>query len=72
MVLMEGIYVVARAPVVITIIGSTFQPRLVILYRSGWYFSVFLVIVSVEKRLLQYVKLINWMVISGLGVSGGI
>ena len=34
-------------------------------------FRVFLVIVSVEKRLLHYVNSINYMVMSGLGTSGG-
>ena len=68
---MEGIYVVAREPAVITMSGSTFQPKLAILSKSGWYFPIFLFIVSVEKRSLQYVNSINWMVISGLGVFGG-
>ena len=60
----------ARAPTVMTLIGSTFHPTYLILSNRDWYFSVFLVIVSVEKQLLQYVNSINCMVMSWLEVSG--
>ena len=40
-ILIEGVCVVALAPAVMTISGSTFHPLLLMLSRSGWYFQFF-------------------------------
>ena len=40
-IFIERVCVVALAPIVMMISGSTFYPLLVILSISGWYFSVF-------------------------------
>ena len=58
-ILIEGVCVVALAPAVMTISGSTFHPLLVMLSISGWYFSVFRVMASDENLSLQYVNSIN-------------
>ena len=58
-IFIEGMCVVALVPAVMTINGSTFHPLLVMLSISGWYFSIFLVIVSHENLSLQYVNSIN-------------
>ena len=55
----EGVCVVALAPAVMMISGSTFHPLLVMLFISGWYFSVLRVMVSDENLSLQYVNSIN-------------
>ena len=57
-VFIEGMCVVALAPAVMTISGSTFHPLLV-LSVSGWYFSILRVMVSDENLSLQYVNSIN-------------
>jgi hypothetical protein len=41
------------------------------LLMSGWYFMNFLPRVCAANLSLQYVKSMNYMVISGVGVSGG-
>lgn len=71
MAFMEGMCVVALAPAVITMIGSTFQPSDCIFCINGRYLFVFCAIVSGENRSLQYVNSINCMVMFGLGDSGG-
>ena len=58
-ILIEGLCVVALAPAVMTISGSTFHPLLLMLSRSGSYFSVFRVLASDEDLSLQYVNSIN-------------
>ena len=58
-ILIEGVCVVALAPAVMTISGSIFHPMLVMLSISGWYFSIFQVMVSDENLSLQYVNSIN-------------
>ena len=58
-ILIEGVCVVALAPVVMTISGSTFHPLLLMLSRSGWYFSIFRVMASDVNLSLQYVNSIN-------------
>ena len=55
----EGVCVVALAPAVMTINGSTFHSLLVMLSISGWYFSVLRVMISDENLSLQYVNSIN-------------
>ena len=55
----EGVCVVALAPAVMTISGSTFHPLLVMLSISDWYFSVLRVMVSGENLSLQYANSIN-------------
>ncbi len=67
----EGIYVVPLAPAASTMSGATFQPFVVMLFISGWYFLIFLSKVLVANLSLQYVNSMNCMVISGVGVSGG-
>ena len=42
--------------IVMLINGSTFHPLLVMLSISGWYFSVFLVILSSKNLSLQYIN----------------
>ena len=58
-ILIEGVCVVALAPAVMTISGSTFHPLLVMLSISGRYFSIFRVMASDENLSLQYVNSIN-------------
>ena len=58
-IFIEGVCVVALAPVVMTISGSTFHPLLVMLSISGWYFSILRVMISGEYLSLQYVNSIN-------------
>ena len=58
-IFIEGVCVVALAPAMMTISGSTFHPLLVTLSISGWYFSVLRVMVSGENLSLQYVNSIN-------------
>ena len=59
------------APAVITISGSTIQPLLMISLMRGWYFSIFLSIVSGENLSLQYVNSINCTFKLMLGDVGG-
>ena len=58
----DGICVVALAPVVMTIRGSSFHPLAAILAISGMYFLFFASIVYGENLSLQYVNSINCMV----------
>ena len=67
----DGICVVPLAPAASTMSGATFQPFVMMLFMSGWYFMIFLSRVSVANLSLQYVNSMNCMVISGVGVSGG-
>ena len=60
-VFIEGVCVVALAPAVMTISSSIFQPLLVMLSMSGWYFAILRVMVSGENLSLQYVNSINWI-----------
>ena len=55
----EGIYVVPLAPAASTMSGATFQPFVVMLFMSGWYFIIFLSKVSVANLSLQYVNSMN-------------
>jgi len=58
----DGMCVVALAPAVMTIRGSTFHPLAVILAISGLYLLVLATNVSGENMSLQYVNSINFMV----------
>ena len=64
----EGMYVVALAPIVTTISGSTFQPLLVTLSISGLYFYIFWIIVSYDILLLHVVNSMNCIVRLSLGL----
>jgi hypothetical protein len=67
----ERICVVPCAPTTSTMSGTTFQPFVMMLFMSGWYFTLFLSKVSTANLSLQYVNSMNCMVISGVGVSRG-
>ena len=67
----DKICVVPLAPATSTMSGATFQPFVMILFMSGWYFMISLSKVSTANLSLQYVKSMNCMVISGVGVSFG-
>ena len=67
----DGICVVPLAPATITMSGATFQPLVMMLFVSGWYFMNFLSRVSVANLSLQYVNSMSCMVISGVGVFLG-
>ena len=58
-ILIEGVCVVALAPAMMMISGLTFHLLLMMLSISGWYFSIFRVMVSNENLSLQYVNSIN-------------
>ena len=58
---MDGMYVVALAPAVIIIRGSTFHPLAAIQSIKGLYLLFFVSIVSGENLSLQYVNSINCM-----------
>lgn len=49
----DGVCVVALTLAVMTMSGSNVQPLLVMLLISGWYFWIFIFIVSCENVLLQ-------------------
>jgi ABC-type amino acid transport system permease subunit len=59
----EGIWIMALAPMASTISGATFHPFAMILLMSGWYFVVFLSLDSSINMSLQYIY--------GVGVFGG-
>jgi ABC-type amino acid transport system permease subunit len=67
----DGMWVVALAPYANTLSGATFHPFAVILLISGWYFVVFLSLVSAVNMSLQYVNSINCVVFFGVGSYGG-
>lgn len=67
----DGMCVVALAPVVMTMSGSTFHPLAMMLLISGWYLSILFSIVSDENLSLQYVNSMNCIVRSGLMLFGG-
>ena len=67
----DEICVVPLAPATSTMSGATFQPFVMMLFMSGWYFMIFLSKVSTANLSLQYVNSMNCMVISGVGVYGG-
>ena len=67
----EGTCVVPLAPAVMTMIGSTFQPCCMMLLIRGWYFKIFLPIVSGENLSFVYVNSINCMVRLSSGFRGG-
>ena len=71
MVFIEGMCVVALALVEITINGSTLHPLLIVLFMSGWYFSIFVVIVFGKNLLLQYVNFMNCILRLLLVTFGG-
>ena len=70
-IFIEGMYVDALAPAVITISGSTIHPLLIISLMRGWYFCIFLSMVSGENLSLQYVNSINCTFRLMLGDVGG-
>ena len=55
----EGMYVVALAPAIMIISGSTFHPIMVLLFISGWYFSIFVITISRENLSLQCIEANN-------------
>jgi hypothetical protein len=65
--LMEGMWIVARAPTMMIIIGAIVQPRARMLFRSESYLVVFEETLSRENLSLQYVNSIYWMITSGEG-----
>ena len=67
----DGICVVALAPAVITISGSTFHPLATILSISGLYLLFFASSVPGENLSLQYVNSMNCMVRLGSMFMGG-
>ena len=71
MFFIDEIYVVPLAPAASTMSGAIFQPFVMMLFMSGWYFVIFLSKVSVANLSLQYVKSMNCMVRSGVRVYGG-
>jgi hypothetical protein len=69
----DGMCVVALAPAVIIINGSTFHPLAAILSISGLYLLFFVSIVYGENLSLQYVNSMNSMVrLGSIFVGGGI
>jgi hypothetical protein len=69
----DGMCVVALAPAVIIIRGSTFQPLATILSINGLYLLFFASIVYGENLSLQYVNSMNCMVrLGSMSVGGGI
>ncbi|KAG0565947.1 hypothetical protein KC19_7G025900 [Ceratodon purpureus] len=67
----EGMCVVALAPAVMTMRGSTFHPLAVRLAISGLYLLVLATNVSGENLSLQYVNSMNCMVRLGFISVGG-
>ena len=53
MIFTEEMCVVALAPALITISSSTFHPLLLMLFKSGWSFSIFVVIIFEKNLSLQ-------------------
>lgn len=70
-IFIEGMYVDALAPAVITISGSTIHPLFLMSLMRGWYFSIFLAVVSGENLSLQYVNSINCTLKLMFGDVGG-
>src|SRR5665213_2102721 len=70
-IFIDGMWVVARAPAVMTISGSIFHPLMAMLSISGLYLLFFASIVSGENLSLQYVNSINCMVRLGSMSMGG-
>ena len=67
----DGICVVPLILATSTMSGVFFQPFVMMLLMSGWFFMIFLSKVIAANLSLQYVNSMNCMVISCLGVSGG-
>ena len=61
---MDGARVATQAPAVIMIRGSIFQPCALMSSSSDLHLSHFQSMVLGENRSLQYVNLINWMIMS--------
>jgi hypothetical protein len=61
-IFIDGVCVVALAPVVITMSGSIFQPLIVMLSIRGLYLLALASSVSGENLSLQYVNSINCMI----------
>jgi len=70
-IFIDGMWVVARAPAVMTISGSIFHPLMAMLSISGLYLLFFASIVYGENLSLQYVNSINCMVRLGSMSMGG-
>ena len=71
MIFIDGMCVVALAPAVIIIRGSTFHPLAAILSINGLYLLFFASSVSGENLSLQYVNSMNCMVRLGSMSVGG-
>ena len=70
-IFIDGMWVIAQAPAVMTMSGSIFHPLEAILSISGLYLLFFASIVSGENMSLQYVNSINCMVRLGSTSVGG-
>jgi hypothetical protein len=49
----EGVCVVPLTPAVMTMSGSTFQPKFIMSFIKGWYFCILFTIVSCGNLSLQ-------------------
>ena len=71
MIFIEGMYTAVLRSTIMIFSGFTFHPELVMLFASGWYFLAFVIIVSEENMLLQYVNSINCILRLFSGSFGG-
>ena len=70
-IFIDGMCDVALAPTLIIISGSIFQHSFVIFSINGWYFFIFVVIVSRKNLSLQYINSMNCIVRLLSGPIGG-
>ena len=68
----EEACVVPLAPTAMTMSGSTFHHKSIMLFKRGWYLWMLLSIASCENLSLQYVNPMNWIVRSSGGFDGGL
>ena len=68
----EGVCVVPLTPAVMTMSGSTLQPRFMMLFIRGLYFWILFSIVSYGNLSLQYVNSMNCIVRLSDGFDGGL
>ena len=59
MIFIARMYLDGVGLAIITISSSTFHPLLLMVFINGWYFLVFVVIVSKENLSLQFVNSMN-------------
>ena len=70
-VFIDSMCVVPLAPAIMTMSGSTFHPKFLMLSRRGWYLWILISIVSCGNLSLQYVNSMYWIVRSSDGFDGG-